>query len=404
MRRSGTIEERSWRDGVRVPARDIEASTTEAEATQDARREVAQSHPDARTVCVVALTVLATFYTLYFAASIILPLLLALVLTMLLLPGKRLLVERLHFPPAVASLLLMIVLVAVVAGAVTALSLPATSWLARLPQAFGTVHQKLGFLGPVFRFVQRATEHLAAVLQGAPAAPVPPAQQTAAAGPTLSGIGLSVLEGTRAVMGQLLVLLVTLFFTLAYGDSLLRRFVEVLPTFGEKRQMIEIATEIERNVSMYLLTITMMNLFTGTANGISMWLQGMPDPLLWGALAFLLNYIPILGPLTGIVVFFLVGLFVKSSFVAALLPPAVYLAVHVLEGESLTPMLLARRFTLNPVLVIVSLFFWDWMWGVVGAFLAVPLLAISKIVCDHIPALTPLGHILGAPKRHGLRA
>ncbi len=379
---------------------ETEIPTTQAEATREAREEIAISHPDTRKVCLVALTTLAAFYTLYVAASIILPLLLAVVITLLLLPGKRLLMERLHFPAALAALLLMLALLAVIAAAVAALSLPATSWLAKLPQTLQTVQQKLGFIGPVLRFVQNAMDHLHAALQGGQGA----AQQAAPAappGPNLGGIGLSVLEGTRAVMGQLLVLLVTLFFTLAYGDSLLRRVVEVMPTFGEKRRVVEIASEIEHNISMYLLTITMMNLFTGGANFLSMWLQGMPDPLLWGALAFLLNYIPILGPLTGVVIFFLVGLFVKSSFVAALLPPAVYLAVHVLEGESITPMLLARRFTLNPVLVIISLFFWDWMWGVVGAFLAVPLLAITKIVCDHIPALTPLGHILGAPKRHG---
>ena len=128
----------------------------------------------------------------------------------------------------------------------------------------------------------------------------------------------------------------------------------------------------------------------------------MPDPLLWGTLAFLLNYIPILGPFAGIVIFFFVGLFSKPTLWLALIAPAIYLGIHTLEGETVTPMLLARRFTLNPVLVILSLFFWDWLWGVPGAFLSVPLLAIAKIVADRIPALTPFGHLIGgAPQGAG---
>jgi predicted PurR-regulated permease PerM len=126
--------------------------------------------------------------------------------------------------------------------------------------------------------------------------------------------------------------------------------------------------------------------------------------LLWGTLAFLLNYIPILGPLAGMVIFFFVGLFSTNGIWPALLPPAVYLVIHILEGESITPMLLARRLTLNPVLVIVSLFFWDWMWGVAGAFLAVPMLAVLKIICDHIEPLMPIGHLLGASEKGGSQA
>ena len=292
--------------------------------------------------------------------------------------------------------------------------------MGKLPQAEATLRQKLGFVGTGIDYVRHGLDQIGSTLQSHPAGGGQTAGGSAASGggqlqsggggggggggADLGGIGLDVLRGTRAALGQLLTLVVTLFFTLAYGDTLLRRVVEVMPTFGDKRRLVEISSQIERNISAYLLTITVMNLFTGTANFVSMWLQGFPDPLLWGTLAFLLNYIPILGPLTGVVIFLLVGLFVKSSLWGALLPPIVYLGVHVLEGESLTPMLLARRFTLNPVLVIVSLFFWDWMWGVVGAFLAVPLLAIAKIVCDNVPALSPLGHVLGSPKRRGLQA
>jgi predicted PurR-regulated permease PerM len=365
--------------------------------------------PDRRTLALGVLAILAVFYTLYFAASIILPIVLALLLNLLLLPGKRLLAERLRLPAALAALLLILALFVVVAGVAAALALPASSWVSKAPQAFGVLQKKLAFVGPAIEFARHGLEHIRDALQAgqggagnaagngtAPAVLPPPSN--------VGGVGMALLEGTRAVLGQLLTLIVLLFFLLAYGDSLLRRVVEVMPSFGEKKQLVQIVLQIEQNISAYLLTITVMNLLVGIANGLSMWLQGMPDPLLWGTLAFLLNYIPILGPFTGVVIFLLVGLFVASSVWGALLPPAIYLIVHVIEGETVTPMLLARRLTLNPVLVIVALFFWDWMWGVPGAFLAVPLLAVTKIVCDRIPTLGPLGHVLGAPKHGGLQA
>ncbi len=186
-----------------------------------------------------------------------------------------------------------------------------------------------------------------------------------------------------------------LFFYLSWGDSLLRSFVEILPHFDEKRRAVTIVTEIEKNISRYLVTISVMNLVVGMLAGLAVWLLRMPDPLLFGTVAFLLNYVPIIGPVIGVVIFFFVGVFTFSTIWQALIPAGVYLAIHVLEGETITPMLLARRFTLNPVMVISSLMFWDYLWGIPGALLSTPLLAVTKIVCDHIETLEPIGHLLG---------
>ena len=113
-----------------------------------------------------------------------------------------------------------------------------------------------------------------------------------------------------------------------------------------------------------------------------------------GAVAFMLNYIPILGPMIGVVTFTLIGLLAAETLWRALLPVGFYLAIHIIEGETITPMLLARRFTLNPVLVIMAIIVWHWMWGVPGAVLAVPMLAITKIICDRISMLAAFGHFL----------
>ena len=183
---------------------------------------------------------------------------------------------------------------------------------------------------------------------------------------------------------------------LAAGDRLLRGLIEVLPTFSDKRQAADIAGEIQRQIGGYLFTITLMNSVVGIVTGVAMWGCGLGDPILWGSAAFLLNYVPILGPLAGVGMFLLAGIVTLEWPLTALLPAGIYLLIHIVEGEIITPLLLAKRFTLNPVLVIVSLFFWHSIWGVPGALLAVPLLAMSKITADRIKALQPAGHIIGA--------
>jgi predicted PurR-regulated permease PerM len=178
------------------------------------------------------------------------------------------------------------------------------------------------------------------------------------------------------------------------GDIFLQRFVEILPRFSSKRQVVEIDHQIERDISAYLVTITIMNAAVGIAVAMAMWLTGVGDPILWGTVAFLLNYVPILGPVLGVLIFLLAGLLTHDVLWQALLPAGLYLGIHLIEGETVTPMLVAKRFTLNPVLVIISLVFWFWFWGVPGAILSVPMLAIAKIICERVRSLAAFGHFL----------
>ena len=168
----------------------------------------------------------------------------------------------------------------------------------------------------------------------------------------------------------------------------------MLPRFKSKRQAVDISQQVERDISAYLITITLMNALVGGATALVMAWTGVGDPVLWGTVAFILNFVPILGPISAIIIFLFAGSLTIASIWQALLPAALYGAIHLAEGETLTPMLLARRFTLNPVLVILSLAFWYWLWGVPGAILSTPILAITKIVCDRVRPLAALGHIL----------
>ena len=354
---------------------------------------------ETRSVCLVLLTMLAVFYTLYVAASLILPVVLALVLMLLLAPAMRLLTRRLHLPRIVAALLLILVLGFGVAGLVMAVEPQVAGWISAAPQELPKLQQSLsGLRGPLQR-LQAGLEQLQGAGGGKPSGSQPASPGLASFAP----VGGAVLSGTRALVGQGFTLLLVLFFLLTSGESLLHRFVEVLPSFADKKRALQITRQVEENISKYLATITVMNALVGLINGLQAWLVGLPGPLLWGLVAFGLNYIPILGPFTGVALFFVAGAVTLPSLWYALLTAAIYLAVHVLEGETITPMLLARRFTLNPLMVMLSLVLWDWVWGVPGAFLSVPLLAVFKIVCDHVEMLTPLGHVLGSdharPKR-----
>ncbi|HEY6439495.1 MAG TPA: AI-2E family transporter [Acetobacteraceae bacterium] len=382
-----------------------QASSEEEERTKvrRAQKVLERSSTSIGQVCLITLTVLAVLYTLFFAAAIILPFVLALVLALVLGPAMRLLNRRLRIPRMIAALLLIVALFSVVGAMGYALSVPASGWIAKAPQSLPALVDKLRFLEKPIRLVQHGVQQLQNLMsqsgdqpatENAPP-PGPAAPQSSGVGGSLMGIGSSVLQGGRAFLGEGFTLMLLLFFFLASSDTLLRRFVEILPHFDEKRRAVSIVTEIEDNISRYLLTITLMNALVGLFAGLAVWLLGMPDPLLFGTLAFLLNYIPIIGPVTGMVIFFFVGVFTFASIWQALLPAAIYLGIHVLEGETITPMLLARRFTLNPVMVISSLMFWDWLWGIPGALLSMPLLAVTKIVCDHIEWLMPLGHLLG---------
>jgi predicted PurR-regulated permease PerM len=364
----------------------------EAAVVAVARRVMAEPPRSAAAVALIILCVLAVFYTLYLTAELVLPIVLALVLKMFLQPGMRFLTLRLRLPTVIAALCMIAAMLGGIAAILGGLVAPAADWISKGPRSVAVLEERLHIVKQPIELVQDAIKRIEGLAknshEGAPAVAVQD-----------SGLSGLIFRGTRDVLGELVILIVVLFFMLSAGDTLLRRLVEILPTFGDKKRAVEIVSEIEQNISIYLLTITTMNALVGVATGLVMWLCGVPDPILWAAVAFLLNYVPILGPLSGVIVFFLVGLLTFETIASAFVPAAAYLAIHVAEGETITPMLLARRFTLNPVLVIVALFFWHWMWGVPGALLAVPLLAIAKIVADRIPELTPLGHLLGSGPR-----
>ena len=194
---------------------------------------------------------------------------------------------------------------------------------------------------------------------------------------------------------QAVLLLFLVYFLLASGDMFLRKLVTVLPRFRDKKQAVEIAQQVQSDMSHYLFTVTVINIVLGLAVGTACYALGMPSPALWGTMSAVLNYIPFLGHIIGFSIIGLVALMSFGDLATAVVPPLVYAGLAFLEGQLITPMILARRLTLNPVAVFVALIFWGWLWQIPGMLLAVPMLAVCKIFCDNIRPLKPIGEFLG---------
>jgi predicted PurR-regulated permease PerM len=170
----------------------------------------------------------------------------------------------------------------------------------------------------------------------------------------------------------------------------------MLPRRKDKKRAMTITHETEHAISTYLFTVAIINCCLGTCVGLIMLFVGMPNPLMWGVMAALLNFIPYFGPLVGVGILAVAGLVQFDSWAHGILPSICYLCLHGVEANLITPTVLGHRLILNPVMVFISLMFWSWFWGVVGAFLTVPILMATKIVCDHVEGLAPIGELLGS--------
>jgi predicted PurR-regulated permease PerM len=220
----------------------------------------------------------------------------------------------------------------------------------------------------------------------------PGPQEVVVRGPRLSE---RLFGSTQSLLTGALETLILLYFLLAAGDLFLQKLIKVLPLLRDKKKAVTIARETEASISTYLFTVAVVNVGLGVAVTLVMLLLKMPNALLWGTLAGLAEFIPYIGATVMVGLLTMAGLAVFPDVGHALLVPGAYLAVNLLQANFISPTVLGRRLTLNPVAILVGLVFWWWIWGVGGAFIAVPLLATFKIFCDHIESLAPVGEFLG---------
>jgi len=332
------------------------------------------------------ITVIALFSALYVARTVILPIVLALIFSFLLSPVVRFL-TRLHIPTLLAAGMVIAALFFFTAAGVLMLSEPAAQWAERAPEALNRLQVRLEGVLEAMRRVREATERVQELAsRGGEAAAV-----EIRAGPGLQGMILSL---TWQFLAGTILMIFLLYFLLGMGGRLFRRFICVLPRMSHRKVAVVVARHIERDVSRYLFTVAAINTVLGLAVGSVMYLMGMPNPVLWGVMAGLLNFIPYLGPLVTLAVLAAAAILSFDTLGQALMRPAAFFALTTLEGQLVTPLILGRRLTLNPIVIFVSLIFWGWMWGIIGALVAVPLTMIVRILCDAIPPLKPVGELL----------
>jgi predicted PurR-regulated permease PerM len=344
---------------------------------------------DLARVAVVGIFVLGVLYTLHFARSFFLPIVIAVLLDFLLSPIVRAL-KRLRIPEPLGAAVVMILLVGAFVVAGMRLAPAASGWISRAPATFDRVEARLSELR---RPVQQVT---AAARQVEAAADVDGeddgTQKVQVEGPSLSA---QLFGGTTALLGALAVVTFLTYFLLAAGDLFLQKMIRVLPQFRDKKRAVSIAREIEARVSTHLFTIAVINTGLGIVTGFMTWAYGLPNPVLWGLVAGVFNFVPYVGAVATTAVIGLAAIATFDSIGQALLVPATFFAINALEGNLITPMILGRTLMLNTVAVFVGLMFWWYVWGLAGAILAVPMLVTIKIFCDHFESLEPLGEFLG---------
>jgi predicted PurR-regulated permease PerM len=338
----------------------------------------------------IVLIVLGTIGFLYFARPVVLPLFLACVAGMTLKPLIRW-SSCCHIPPALSAAVVLFFLVGAVGLGLFQLGRPAVTWLNEAPQHMTDLRQRVQNMFPrIARFSQAA-----AVVDNLGATEKEKKEEQAKA-PTVE-----VSRGTSSILdwtGTLVVgtgeTLVLLYLLLASGDLFLQKLVRVMPTLSDKKRAVEVSHEIQHNISNYLFSVSLINIGLGIFVSAGLYCMGVPNAAMWGVLVAILNFVPYFGPLAGVILFAVVGLLTFDTLGTGLLPPAWYLLLHLLEANLITPVLLGRRFTLNPVVIFVSLIFWLWLWGVPGALLSVPILVSIKVVCDRVPAMSPVSELL----------
>lgn len=344
------------------------------------------------TAAQLVLVVLGVLAFLYFARPVVLPIFLACVAAMTLKPLIRW-SSAWHIPPALSAAAVICLLVAAIGIGSFQLGRPAMTWVNEAPQHMTDLRQRvLKFFPRLTRFNQAA----AAVNNlGATDAEKKEEQRESPTVQFKESRGTSsILNWTGTLLAGAGETLVLLYLLLASGDLFLQKLVHVMPTLRDKKRAVEISHEIQQNISNYLFSVSLINIGMGVSVGGGLYFLGVPNSAMWGLFVAVVNFVPYFGPVAGVLVLGTVGLLSFDTLWKGLLPPAWYLGLHLLEANLLTPVLLGRRFTLNPVVIFVSLIFWTWLWGVSGALLSVPILVSIKVVCDRVPEMSSVSELL----------
>jgi len=336
------------------------------------------AHPpsELRDRLLLTIVVVLVLYTCAVAEAVVVPVLVAILFGLMLAPPVRLL-ERWRVPRVIGSLAMVVLAIAIIGATITALASPAREWMGRMPRALDRIESVARDLRRPFQVATEATKELGKLTRGDDTSPVRVVD-------TSPSPIAQVLSAAPAALAGLIVTILLTFLFLLHGDDLLRKFVTLAPHLRAKRDVVEATRFAQSELSTYVLTITLINAGLGLATAGALYLLHVPDPLLWGGIAAILNYAPFIGPLVTAVALLVVGFGEAATPTAALAPPAAFLGLHLIEGQLITPHLVGHRLALDPVMVFLAMLMLGWMWGVAGLLLAVPLLTCAKIIAERV--------------------
>lgn len=338
-----------------------------------------------------ALLVLATLavgYTLWAAQTVILPVLLAMFLALVGNPIIRLL-QRMRLPRFLAALLVLLAGLAATGALAVQLAGPATAWVQEAPQQMRQISRQVQALVKPVQQANQAAENFARAAGGDANRKVQVVRTQ------LDDPYKALVRTPKLAASALAVVLLTLFFMI-YGETLQRHVIALLPNRQQKRFTADILRSIEREISRYVLTITIINTLLGLVLAGVLMLLGidLAEALLWGTVAALLNFAPYVGPLIGIILMLLMGFVQFRDPLTATLPAVAYLTLHTLEGQLVTPIVLGRSMAISPLMLILALMLFGWLWGMVGLLLAVPLLVCVKLVLTKLEGMQGWARLL----------
>jgi len=326
----------------------------------------------------MVLAVLAVGYTLWAAQEVILPILLAMFFALVgnpILRGLR----RIWIPRFAGALMVLAIGLSLAFLLGRQLAAPASDWMQQMPRELRSLAPKLK---QVTQPVQQANEAAESFARAANNNSEKRVQVVS----IQDSDPWKKLTATPRMLASILAVILLTFFFMVYGENLQRNAIAMLPTRQRKKLTVDIMHAIEREISRYVLTITIINSLVGLVLAAALYWLGvdMQEALLWGTMAALLNFAPYVGPLIGVLMMLLMGFITWDSIGESLLPAAIYLGLHTLEGQLVTPIVLGRRMALSPLMLILALMLFGWLWGIVGLLLAVPLLVCVKLILSRI--------------------
>lgn len=332
---------------------------------------------------------LGILYTLYVAHQIVLPIILAVMTSLLLSPLVKKAYVKWRIPRVISSLVFVLLVLAAIVGITLAVATPALKWVEEVPQG---ISRLLVGESEISRQIARVTESAEQVERSVEELSETEQQPTTVVLQTDSWRSQLMTKARNGIAGLALALALT-YFLLVSGDRLIHNFIRQLP-IEQRKTVLRMTHESQHQIAQYLGVLGLSNLVVGTTTGLICWAVGLPDPAVWGLVAGLARFIPYLGNILSISLLTIVSVVSLDELWMMAIAPLGFLGLTTLVGLFIEPWIHGFRMAINPVIIFVSIFFWGWLWGPVGVLLAVPLMTVIQVVLKQIPKLRPVYKVI----------